>query len=101
MKTIFPESSHYLVVEEMIIGVKISQMLFLWKIFYKKTVLDTTVQNVLLEFGEIRDVFVGKFKKQNNDINNDKQQMMSSLRTTVENGRHITNSMKRIKMKSS
>ena len=38
-------------------------MLFLWKNFYKKTVLDTTVQNVLLEFGEIRDVFVGKFKK--------------------------------------
>lgn len=63
MKTIFPESSHYFVVEEMIIGVKIFQMLFLWNFFYKKTVLDTTVQNVLLEFGEVRDVFAGKFKK--------------------------------------
>ena len=84
MKTIFPESSHYLLVEEMIVGEEISQMLFLLKYFYKKNVLDTTLQKFLLEFGEVHDVFVGKFKKQYNDISNGKQQMVSSLRTTVE-----------------
>ena len=40
--------------------------------FFPTTVSDNAVKKAFLEFGEVHDVFDGKFKKPYNDISNDK-----------------------------
>ena len=42
------------------------------KIFFPTTVSDTALKNVFLEFGEVHDVFDGKFKNPYNNISNGK-----------------------------
>ena len=71
MQTIFTESSHHLFMEETNVGEKISQTLFSWQ-FFPTTVSDNAVKKSCLEFGEVHNIFDGKFKKPYNDISNGK-----------------------------
>ena len=75
IQTIFRESFHYLLVEETNVGEKISQMLFSWQCSFPQIFQtpQSKKQKTFLEFGEVHDVFDGKFKKPYNDISNGKR----------------------------
>ena len=75
IQTIFRESFHYLLVEETNVGEKISQMLFSWQCSFPQIFQTprSKKQKTFLEFGEVHDVFDGKFKKPYNDISNGKR----------------------------
>ena len=57
------------------VGEKISQMLFSWQCSFPQIFQTprSKKQKTFLEFGEVHDVFDGKFKKPYNDISNGKR----------------------------
>ena len=62
IQTIFTESSHYLLEEQMKVR-EIFQMLFSWQRSLPQLFQTPVGKKAFWDFGEVHDVFAGKFKK--------------------------------------
>ena len=69
IQTIFTESSHHLLVKE----TNVFPNAVFARMFFPTTVSDTAFKKAFLEFGEVHELFGGKYKKPYNNISNGKR----------------------------